>query len=77
LKDKKMTDTPSSQPKAQAVAPAQGHALATADYIKDMAQELAKLANSAGYDRLSQLLTLAAQEAWLCQSFEPMSTKSH
>jgi hypothetical protein len=40
----------------------------TAVYVKDLAHELAKLAQDAGCTRLSKLLTLAALEAQLCHS---------
>jgi hypothetical protein len=50
--------------------------VATLTYVKELAHELAELADSAGCIRLSKLLTLASQEARLCHfNFTWESTK--
>jgi hypothetical protein len=64
--------------RAQAVAEAENHASATADYVKQMAYQLAELASLAGYARLSEILTLAAHEAQLCRlTVAGMPSKLH
>jgi hypothetical protein len=63
LKANDMIEHPISRWKADSKV---DHIVATVGYVKEMAHELAELANSAGCPKLSEILTLASHEARLC-----------